>query len=85
MTKTKDPRPLSKMLDLVTDENKHNLLDETPKRCDECRWWELATKFYGFCNNKKVNVALWAGKIAPPPDFYCKYWEKKEDDDDENK
>lgn len=75
MTKTKDPRPLNKMLDLVTDENKHNL-DESPKRCDECRWWHPYR--HDYCNNEQIMACTDSYMFRAPPDFYCKYWEKKE-------
>lgn len=54
---------------------------ETPKRCDMCRRWKLSStnNLFGFCNNGRVKGMALDHIVLPPADFYCKYWEKKEE------
>jgi len=93
MTKTKDPRPRSwtcPVCERVVNEYGHDCTSttigkeiknelETPKRCDECRWWMILESLpFGICKNKKIKV-MTGNNIFSNSDFYCKYWEKKED------
>jgi hypothetical protein len=83
MTKTKDPRLKDGAYKPCTCPDAEGITEcaecggvlytSIPKRCDECRWWKEISASNHDCNNHNVSI------ILPPPDFYCKYWEKKEE------
>ena len=51
--------------------------DTEPKRCDECKWWvDIGRVDFGACSH--YDIEKMAVEFFPSVDFYCKYWEEKE-------
>ena len=51
------------------------------KRCENCVFW-VETFFSAgkhYCDNTKINDFI-DGDIVPPADFYCRYWQSKEEE-----
>ena len=93
MTKPKDPKQTETKISFGTHSIMFENVPETPKRCDECRWWHRQhftnSVKHGTCNHEHTFPKLWCDPegtgiicnidIMFGENFSCKYWEKKED------
>ena len=57
------------------------------RRCDGCKWWVIPEMVFNrdgaeSCDKLYTITCDWErhmAEVVTPPDFYCKYWEAKDE------
>jgi hypothetical protein len=71
---------MKRIIEITDNNNAQEIVSwqSKPMRCDRCKWWNIGFYSKSICNSDRMANMI-DKTIATDLDFYCKFWEGKED------
>jgi hypothetical protein len=75
---------MKRIVEIADDNSAQEIVScqSKPLRCDKCKWWETLNWEIESrpCLNPEIDKKMLDdNRLYTPPNFYCKFWEAKEE------